>query len=283
MNTGSCLCGDVQWQIDGELLMASCCHCAMCRKFHGTEYGRYIAVQADDFRWLEGEEKVQVYESSPGGLRPFCPRCGSVVASKSRDGALAFMPVGNMDGELERPLDSHIFATSRAPWDEILDDAPQYEGYPPEYDAEGQPDMDRPAPTPGAVSGSCLCNAVAYEVTEFLPRFGYCHCSRCRRARSAPHSSQVFASLENFRWLRGEDHLSHFDLPGAAFFQTDFCRTCASPMPTTVAEFGAVLIPSGSLDQDPGVRPMAHIYVDSRAPWFEILDDLPQYPGMPPN
>lgn len=282
MNSGSCLCGDVRWRIDGDIVMASDCHCRMCQKFHGMGFGRYVAVAADDFEFLAGENAVARYESSSGSYRTFCPRCGSAVAARSADGNLAFMPAGCLSGDLKAPLQGHIFTASVPPWDRITDDAPQYDAYPPQYDMPAQPDMHRPAETAGAIGGSCLCNAVAFEVTAVMPRFGHCHCSRCRKSRGAPHSTQVFAYLDAFRWRRGNDHLVGYSLPEAEHFHVDFCRTCASPMPTLMTDAGLVMIPAGCLDHDPGQRPRAHIYVGSKASWFEILDDLPQFDTAPP-
>ena len=73
-----------------------------------------------------------------------------------------------------------------------------------------------------------------------------------------------------------------FDLPGAEFFSTNFCEDCGSPMPVVAEAFGMVMIPAGALDQDPGLRPQAHIYVDSKANWVEIEDDFTQFAEMPP-
>ena len=52
-------------------------------------------------------------------------------------------------------------------------------------------------------------------------------------------------------------------------------------MPRVVAERGLAVVPAGALDQDPGIRPQAHIYVGSMAPWFEITDTLPQFQELP--
>ena len=283
MNTGSCLCGDITWQIDGDLIMMSNCHCSMCRKAGGSAYGAYIGVEGDSFHWLSGADKVRTYESSPGGHRPFCGRCGSIVPSKMRTGDAVFMPAGNMDGDLDRPLDSHIFAASRAPWYEIADDAQQFDGYPTGTGLEGVARAERKPPTPGAIGGSCLCGAVAYEFDATLERMGCCHCSRCRKSRSAPFSTQLFVAPDQFRWVAGQDSLTSYKVPESERFVVTFCRICASPMPTAFDEPPVVMVPAGSLDQDPGVRPQAHIFVASKASWYEIADDLPQFDGAPPG
>ena len=41
------------------------------------------------------------------------------------------------------------------------------------------------------------------------------------------------------------------------------------------------IIPMGSLDDDPGIRPMRHIFVGSKAPWLAISDALPQFAERP--
>ncbi len=281
MNRGSCLCGDITWEIEGRPFMMSNCHCSMCRKLHGGAYGTYVGVLVENFRWTSGEGHIRFYESSPGAQRPFCPTCGSIVAAPMRDGQSVFMPAGNMEGDLDCRLDSHIFAGSRAPWFEITDAAEQHEAYP---DSVEQPPVDNPErlpESPGAISGSCLCNAVAYEFDEPLERFGYCHCSRCRKSRSAAHSAQLFVDPAKFRWLRGEDHVTEFKLPGTASFFTSFCDVCGSMLPTVFEGMSMVMVPAGSLDQDPGVRPQAHIYVGSKASWYEITDALPTFEAMP--
>jgi len=83
--------------------------------------------------------------------------------------------------------------------------------------------------------------------------------------------------IDSFHFTRGEDQLAEWKVPDAQFFTQVFCRTCGSPMPRVDASRGFVVIAMGALDADPGVRPQNHIFVDSKAPWFEITDDLPQY------
>lgn len=74
-----------------------------------------------------------------------------------------------------------------------------------------------------------------------------------------------------------------FDLPGAERFGINFCPTCGGNVPRVSVKAGVVNVPAGSLDGDPGIAPAHHIYVASKAPWFEISDDLPQYPEAPPR
>lgn len=238
MNTGSCLCSDVSWEIDGEPTTLSNCHCSMCRKLHGSAFGTYATVAANAFRWTSGEANIQHYESSPGASRPFCPRCGSKVATPIPD--RVFMPAGNLDGDIARPIDQHFFVASKAPWYDITGDAPQFDECPEDFGATGVDTPERLPETDGAIGGSCLCGAVAFEFDETTGRMGYCHCSRCRKSRSAAHSAQTFVAVDKFGWLRGDDQIRNFKLPESQFFIASFCKTCASMMPTMHEDRGVV-------------------------------------------
>lgn len=280
MNTGTCLCGDITWEIGDEILMHVNCHCSICRKIHGSAYATFVATTKDHLHWIAGEDRIRVYASSDEGKRPFCPRCGSVVAAIID--TLAFMPAGNLEGSIHRPLDSHIFVADKAGWYEITDDAPQFDAYPPSHNVQPTEREPRAAESENAIGGSCDCGKIRYEFDGPAIRMGYCHCSRCRKARSAAYSSQAFVPIDTFRWLAGESRLRHFKLDGTRHFITTFCGSCSSPMPRAFDEFGVFMIPAGSLDQDPGIRPEAHIYVGSSASWYTIADGLPQFDERPP-
>ena len=131
MNNGSCFCGDIAWTVDDEFTMLINCHCSICRTVHGSAFGAFAVCAADSFRWAAGEDKARIYQSSENGCRPFCPRCGSSVATVT--GKLAYMPAGNLDGDIARSLDSHIFVAHKACWFDVFDDAPQFDEFPPDY------------------------------------------------------------------------------------------------------------------------------------------------------
>jgi hypothetical protein len=269
MTRGSCLCGAATWSFAAELEHAHSCHCSMCRKVHGTAYGAYGLVPAKAFRWESGREHVHRYKSSDSGLRSFCTRCGSVVAGEEPDDGRIGIPLGSLEDGARVKLEAHIFVASRAPWHEITDALPQFQTWPAGYDFPVLPTPVRGATSRERVGGSCLCGRVAYDVALPLAGMRHCHCSRCRRARSAPHAAP-------FRFLSGKELLHTWKVPDAQFFAQTFCSSCGSPMPRVAPERDLVVIPGGSFDGDPGVRPSEHIFVGSRAPWFEITDSLPQ-------
>ena len=273
MNRGICLCGEVSWEVEGPYVWASHCHCSRCRKTHGAAFATYVAASADGFR-MRGEENVVNFESSPGFFRCFCGRCGSVVPGPPFEGQV-FVPAGNFEDDPEvRPL-AHIFVASKAPWYDIRGDLQQFDTYPEGIDAPVLADLEVRAAS-GPRSGSCLCGGVAFVAEGEALRCHHCHCSRCRRARSAAHASNLMVSSDGLRILRGQELLTTYNLPGALRFAQVFCRRCGSPMPRVDKDRRFAVVPMGALDGDPGVRPQSHIFVGSKAPWFDIADDLPQ-------
>jgi hypothetical protein len=135
---GSCLCGGVKFEITGRLLRPLHCHCSRCRKQHAAAFRSRVRVQAAHVKWVQGEELLTFYESSPDFFRGFCRICGSPVANRPGPNYKPApatpelgIPLGILDDDPEIQPDQHIFVANKAPWFEITDDLPQYSGYPP--------------------------------------------------------------------------------------------------------------------------------------------------------
>ena len=216
------------------------------------------------------------WESSPGFSRCFCGHCGSVVPSDALFEGRVFVPAGNLAGDPgARPV-AHIFVGSKAPWYEIRDDLVRFGAFPAGFEAPVVP--DRPAlDPPGAVRGSCLCGGVDVRGGGRAAPRGELPLQPLPRARSAAHAANLFTTADGVRFTRGEGNRASYKVPEARFFTQVFCRTCGSPMPRIDRERGIAVVPMGSLDDDPGIRPQFHIFVGSKAPWFEIADELPQH------
>jgi hypothetical protein len=133
----SCLCGGIKFEISGPLVAPSNCYCSMCRKQHGAAFRSRARVQNRDFRFVQGEELVTFYESTPGSFRGFCRVRGSPIINKFSAGT----PIAERDpnapsryGIALATLDddpglrpaAHTFVAYKAPWFEITDDLPQY-------------------------------------------------------------------------------------------------------------------------------------------------------------
>jgi len=279
---GNCLCGAVSYEIAGPLSMMIHCHCSMCRKHHGAAFATFVGAPLSGYRLLSGEDVISHYQSSPAGHRHFCSVCGSVTPIVSKEMDMVFCPAGNLEGDLGMLPSAHYFAGSKAPWYEITDDLPQHVEFPTEFNMSGveRPHVEAEADT---VAGSCLCGDVTFTVVGTPVRITNCHCTRCRRARSAAHASNFFYPLAAFTFTRGADSLSDYRYPEARYFAATFCRRCGSAMPRVSLERGIVVIPGGGLDSDPKGAPTSHIFVGSKAPWFDITDQLPQHETMPAN
>ena len=134
------------------------------------------------------------------------------------------------------------------------------------------------------MTGACLCGAVAYEISGAITGPWLCHCSRCRRASGSAFQAGAICARESFRFTRGESGVAHYRTPSG--YGRAFCATCGSPVPAFLEGAPLMWLPVGALSGDPGLlRPQHHIFVGSKAPWYEIADALPQFaehaPGRP--
>ena len=129
------------------------------------------------------------------------------------------------------------------------------------------------------IRGSCLCGAVKFEVIRFVGPFELCHCSRCRKATGSAFAPMIGVEASDFTWVSGREEVVSFEAPvieQPPGFQTSFCRHCGCAMPSHDAAEGWFEIAAGVLDDDPGILPDRHIFVDCGPSWYDVTDDLPQ-------
>ncbi len=121
--------------------------------------------------------------------------------------------------------------------------------------------------------GRCGCGAVHYEVADEFRYSANCHCSQCRAATGS--AFKAFAGIERDKLTvtEGGDRLMVF---GEDELNDTRCAECGSLLYSVVREGEWVHVAMGSLVDDPTIRPSDHIYVGSKAPWFEITDELTQ-------
>jgi len=256
------------------------CHCSRCRRHHGAPFVTFVGAPLAAFQWRSGEDHVAEYASKEGGTRRFCKTCGSVAPMLIEQIGMAMMPAGNIVEDTEIRPAFHIFVASKAPWYEITDDLPQHSANPPEFG--GGTGIERPPVDfhGGPPVGTCLCGSVEYTLGEPIRMYN-CHCSRCRQARSAAHTTNLFTTLEGFAYTKGEDLVAEYKVPGAKYFGVAFCSRCGGSVARVSDVRKVAVIPAGVLDHDPGIHPQANIFVESKAPWYEITDGLPQFAEMP--
>ena len=126
------------------------------------------------------------------------------------------------------------------------------------------------------LAGRCYCGAVHYAVADQFLYAANCHCSNCRRTTGS--AFKPFAGIERgkLRLTEGEDSLLVY---GDDKANDTHCKRCGSLLYSVVRDGAFVHVALGSLLDDPIIRPTKHIFVGSKAPWFTITDDLPQYEG----
>lgn len=134
----------MSFSLEGPLELMTHCHCSRCRKHHGVAFATYAMAEEEGFRFESADDLVR-YESSPGFVRAFCGRCGSVAPGEPREGRM-YVPAGLLDGDPGIRPAAHIFDASKAPWYEIPDDLPRFDAFPGGIDAPVLDDLPDTGP-----------------------------------------------------------------------------------------------------------------------------------------
>ena len=131
MLVGKCLCGVVQYAVEGPFRYAGYCHCARCRAGSGSAFSAFAGIEQDRLRVTHGADSIALFEMNPDNILRFCKLCGSPLFALVRDGQFYHVKMGTLlDDPGIRPA-FHIFVGSKAPWHEIADALPHYAELPP--------------------------------------------------------------------------------------------------------------------------------------------------------
>ena len=130
--------------------------------------------------------------------------------------------------------------------------------------------------------GGCLCGAVRFTISGGIRNIVYCHCSLCRKAQGSAFATNGIVELEHFRFETGEAALTGYESsPGQTRY---FCKHCGSPIISKNSSVpDHVRVRVGTIESDIVERPMAHIFVSSKACWEDICGDLAQYEEYEPG
>jgi hypothetical protein len=278
---GSCLCGAVAFTVGPPFRWFAHCHCAMCRKQHGSLFGTSLGVAHAAFRWVSGTSDVVRYRASAAFERPFCRHCGANVPAVSQDERYWHVPAGLLDDGVNARPRSHIFVASRSPLAELDDQLPKHAAYPPGL-ASPAVALPREHDAAAAVRGSCLCGAIVFASSATPRRLVNCYCSLCRRSRAAAFSSTLLVPAATFRFVAGAERVRRFALPAPRQYATEFCADCGSPAPSTPAGSPTAMLPAGAIDTPLAPLPAVHLYVASKAGWYDIVGGWPQFAELPP-
>ena len=128
---GSCLCGEVKFEIEGDYEHFFICHCRYCQKDTGSAYAANLFIKSGSFNWLSGQEKVKDFNlSSTRHVKSFCSECGSAVPNTKMGSGTCIVPAGCLDDEVQFKPQAHIFAESQANWEKELKSIKCFPGFP---------------------------------------------------------------------------------------------------------------------------------------------------------
>jgi len=123
---GSCLCGAVEYRIDALSGPITHCHCHSCRKAHAAPFASTAGVLREHFHWLQGEDKLSSFESSPGKQRHFCSVCGSHLVAEREGQSHVILRVATLDDDPAVRPEAHIWTEHHVDWLEY-EDLPAFE------------------------------------------------------------------------------------------------------------------------------------------------------------
>lgn len=131
-----------------------------------------------------------------------------------------------------------------------------------------------------AIRGSCLCGGITFEIDRASGPVEYCHCNRCRKVSGSSSLLTVVVATKDYRFLTGRELVKTYAAPilyAPPAYQSYFCSTCGSQVPPPSPEGEFFEIAAGLFDDDFGLRPDKHIFVDFMPPWDDLHQELPAY------
>ncbi len=128
---GSCLCGQIVYEVDQLDTPIQHCACKTCRKAHAAAFNTAAGVKRDSFRWVEGETLVKGFESSSGKTRYFCSHCGSQLVADKIGSPFLVLRTATLDDDPGTKAAFMIWASHQVPWLEYGDHLPVYQEWQP--------------------------------------------------------------------------------------------------------------------------------------------------------
>lgn len=127
---GKCLCGQVEFEVNGVVPKLYQCHCSLCRKQGGATSNTAAIVAKEHFNWLAGQERISSWVKDTGFRSDFCSNCGSPVPNPLRSTPYYWVPAGLLEGDVQLKISAHLCVGSKASWDVIASAGTQYETMP---------------------------------------------------------------------------------------------------------------------------------------------------------
>lgn len=126
------------------------------------------------------------------------------------------------------------------------------------------------------LTGGCMCGSVRFQVEDDFQKFFLCYCEQCRKMTGSAHASNLFTRIDNLQWLQGQEYIKRYEHPTRRFSQV-FCTECGSALPFVSKSGKALIVPAGSLDEEPGKQPDAQIFCLEQTEWHKSGINAPKF------
>jgi hypothetical protein len=132
------------------------------------------------------------------------------------------------------------------------------------------------------LSGGCYCGAVQFTVEDNFSRFFFCHCEQCRKRSGTAHVANLFTTADSIHWVKGVDQIKRYDdLTSPRSITKSFCKECGSPVPYTSKDGVKLVVPAGSLNEEPTKQVDAKIFCGEQTHWYKVGIQAPAFDGSP--
>ncbi|WP_448549604.1 GFA family protein [Thalassotalea fusca] len=130
------------------------------------------------------------------------------------------------------------------------------------------------------LTGGCCCGKVSFSLQDHFSHFYFCHCEQCKKLTGSAHASNLFTSPENITWLQGQQFTKRYDHPERSFSQV-FCVECGSGLPFLSQSEKFLIVPAGSLNEEPSKSVDAQIFCAEQAKWHSDGINQHKVAGFP--
>ncbi len=131
-----------------------------------------------------------------------------------------------------------------------------------------------------ALKGQCLCGKVQYQLADDFRTFYLCHCQQCRQLTGSAFAANLFTAQDNIDWTAGEDKVVKYEHSERSFSKS-FCGCCGSALPFVTQSGTALIVPAGSLLDEPSIAPKANIFTEEKACWLDEGLQAQAFAGFP--
>ena len=252
---GQCQCGDVAYEVTGDIEPAALCHCSQCRRWSGHLWA-FCAAPAAQVRLVE-QLGLRWFQSSASARRGYCAGCGSSLFWQSNPDRICFS-AGSLNGATGTRVTRDIFTG----------DAGDYYALPPGTEKPGS------AAACEILQGGCLCGGVRFTMPGPVGAITACHCSQCRRLSG--HFAASFDLVEALLHLTRRETLAVYRTDGGS--ERGFCSGCGSSL-WFRAKDGGFSVEAGTIDGATGGQMNCHIHVAGKGDYYDLNDGLPQVFG----